>query len=1189
MYQYVYFSLLLFSIMTPQLRNRSAKRYCVRCHAQCLHLHDYLTCDGCSRFFHYKCLIRSKKYTGKKLKEITQFFCSKKCETTVFPFNLVRDKEFVKMNANEIREPCTKCGGECHRFDIIQCDECNKWTHRVCTALTKERFNELGKSPEPFICSKKCEMKIFPFSTLTTKKFLEKSRGPQNEKNTAPNIREHNVVAEVVEDEPNIECNYLDCDQIHELGLAHDTKDLTIFHSNVDSLGKNQYKIEELFRDTQKLPDIICATETRILVGKDVPPNVGIKGYRFEHCPTPTDKGGAGIFVADYLDFDIRNDLYLNLHRCEDIWVQLKPNENKKCDNKCIDLVIGVIYRHPGSQIKEFENKLCDTIRALNQNQTKFIIVGDVNINFLKLNIVGDITDYYNNVQGAGCLSFVNRATRVVMRGSRWQTSCPDHVYSNVHSDKVETNIITSNISDHFSAFVSLKEMKNKHIPKSDVFIRKKILSQVEWRKFNTELQASLSELNFNNTNVHVMTNQIIAIYQSLVDKYMPLRKLTRKEKSFFYKPWITSGIQKSMKTRDYLQKQSLKLKTEESVKEYKKYKNFVYRLQKLSYNNFYSNKITKNFRNKKKLWETVGEITKYKKRKNVDIKRLKNNGSDITRTEEIVNCLNNHFNSIGHTIATKIHNPNGHTNSSLTHIPYTEDSVNFDHTTLDEIIKLIRELQLNKAPGSDGISSYVVKKTMTIIAPILVRLFNVCMDKGIFPDALKIASIIPLHKGGPKTEPTNYRPISLLPQFAKLFEKIIKHRLTTHLDENNLISDNQFGFRKSHSTELAITDIQNTLLRNLDNNKLTCTVFLDLAKAFDSVNHSILIKKLEKYGIRDKPLQLLISYLSNRQHLTKLNGIKSDMKLLDIGVPQGSVLGPLLFLLFINDLPIVTDFNVKLFADDTFLSLEGDDLKTLQKKSNIELRKVSKWFSANKLTLNISKSKFMIIKRGNRKTSESFVLKFNGKKMEQCVSYKYLGIHIDQNLSWTTHVKYLCDKVSKMCGMFSKLRHCCSRELLRIIYFALVESHLQYCNIIWGNASENTLKPLVSLQEKIIRIMCFAPYEQNRMDSMFNELKLLNLNQLNKLAKVKFIYKYKNQKLPSSFDNFLTSNTNHHRYALRSQVTNEFKCIWGKTNYGMKMLQYEGAQLWNEVPLDIRSSKTLREFSKKFKSLFFD
>ena len=191
-------------------------------------------------------------------------------------------------------------------------------------------------------------------------------------------------------------------------------------------------------------------------------------------------------------------------------------------------------------------------------------------------------------------------------------------------------------------------------------------------------------------------------------------------------------------------------------------------------------------------------------------------------------------------------------------------------------------------------------------------------------------------------------------------------------------------------------------------------------------------------------------------------------------------MLGPLLFLLFINDLPLITDFNVKLFADDTFLSLEGNDLTLLQRKANAELRKVSKWFSENKLTLNVSKSKYMIIRRGYRKSDNIFSLKFNGKKMEQCSTYKYLGLHIDEKLKRKNHVKYLCEKLSKMCGIFAKLR-------------------------LWGSASEKTLAPLVKLQDKIIRIICFAQPE-SRIEDLYNDVKLLDLTQLNKLTKAKFV-----------------------------------------------------------------------------------
>ena len=358
-------------------------------------------------------------------------------------------------------------------------------------------------------------------------------------------------------------------------------------------------------------------------------------------------------------------------------------------------------------------------------------------------------------------------------------------------------------------------------------------------------------------------------------------------------------------------------------------------------------------------------------------------------------------------------------------------------------------------------------------------------------------------------------------------------------------------------------------------------SIFLDLAKAFDSVNHKILLQKLEKYGVRGTPLMFIESYLSNRWQYVKLNDISSNLERINIGIPQGSILGPLLFLLYINDLPNASNFFVKLFADDIFLSLSSQNFNALKKKVNNEIKKIYTWLTANKLTLNIKKSKFMIISKRKGINKNLFKVKINSVPLERCSSYKYLGLFIDEGLTWKNHIKHVCQKLSKACGIISKIRHCVDIKTMKTIYYALGYSYLRYCNIVWGNASKSILKPLLTTQNRILRIMTFAPFGRIDIDNLYAKLKLLNLDKIHYLEKAKFMFKYYSKKLPESFDNYFeTESVVTHSYNLRNQ--NPTRQIL--STYAEKMIKNNGPDIWNTIPADIQNCFNLKSFSDKLK-----
>ena len=389
-----------------------------------------------------------------------------------------------------------------------------------------------------------------------------------------------------------------------------------------------------------------------------------------------------------------------------------------------------------------------------------------------------------------------------------------------------------------------------------------------------------------------------------------------------------------------------------------------------------------------------------------------------------------------------------------------------------------------------------------------LSKIVNICVETGIFPDILKTAKVIPLHKKDSKLDHINYRPISLLSVFSKIYEKLIYSRIYSYLDKCNLIYSKQFGFRGGYSTNHAIISITEHIRNLLDQGEFVCGVFIDLEKAFDTVHHNILCDKLKYYGLRGKVNDLLKSYLSNRKQFVTINGFDSDLKNIDCGVPQGSSLGPLLFLMYINDFRLCLEkTSCGHFADDTFIIYNSKKLKTIETVINTELKGVIKWLGLNKLSLNATKTELIFFHSRRRPVNyDSISIRFNGLKLAPVEHVKYLGMYLDSYLSWEYHIHELSKKLSRANGILSKLRYNSPFKVCLQVYYSIFYSHLIYgCNT-WGLTTEENITKIEVLQKKCIRILTFADFNSHT-DDIFKDLKIIKVRDIIKMQQLKVAY----------------------------------------------------------------------------------
>jgi hypothetical protein len=636
------------------------------------------------------------------------------------------------------------------------------------------------------------------------------------------------------------------------------------------------------------------------------------------------------------------------------------------------------------------------------------------------------------------------------------------------------------------------------------------------------------------NVNYNILQDLLVTAFNDCI----PFKKYKVHKHKNKKSEWITLGLIKSIQYRDNLYKKLKQMSVDSvdferckhNLKVYNKILKKSIREAKAAY---YYKKFDTCKSDSKKTWSAINEVLKRSDSRAFPDYVIVNQQKIIDQGH-LVNHFNNYFGNIGTSMAASIPNVN-----NVDCMDYLDDKINslfkFKPVTNEQVYKIINQLKSKPSVGHDGLSTITVKYLASLLTEPLTLLINQSLKAGIFPDKLKLAKIIPIHKKDDVHLLENYRPISVLPSLSKVVETVVFEQMFTYFIDNELLSTSQYGFRKKHSTEHAVLEAVDRISSELDNGNTPLSIFLDLSRAFDTLDYKILFSKLNYYGIKNIELDWIRSYLTNRTHYVHIEQNKSDTIPISVGVPQGSILGPLLFLIYLNDIQKSSAFFTFIkYADDTNLlnSMSDINLNNLD-VVNTEFTKVYQWLCVNRLSLNIKKTKFIMFHNKNKDITHLIPnIMINNIEVERVKTFNFLGIDIDEYLSWNSHVDKICTKVSKTVGILCKLEHVLPVYILKTLYNSLILPHLTYGVLLWGRGNTR----LFTLQKKAVRIITNSKFNAHT-NPIFKDLCFLKVVDIYNISVLKFYYLYCHNQLPFYLQAFaLIHRSDVHNYDTRNK-----------------------------------------------------
>lgn len=923
----------------------------------------------------------------------------------------------------------------------------------------------------------------------------------------------------------DFKCSYLNVRSINPEGKLDSIKEVLDRHGEVD---------------------LICFVET--WMEQDDTKFNKIKHYNDFHYVRKKKGGGISIYMKSKikcLKFDTYGDIIQIVHM------------KLKIDNRVINLL--VCYN---PSINELENciNLLSAILAQTKSEPTYV-VGDFNVDLNKPSKKRE--EYLNAISMLGFNICNKEVTRKV------SLTTIDHIMTNI--DKGNMNILNIEMEDE----VSDHNMLIWTMPSSFKSAGTDVRNIVQYDKLQDYL-----ELNQMDVESYHDTEELSNDFHSFMEKAIKdsEKKQEVKENNFVkLNPWANKELANLCKFKQELQKKKKIYPDNKIISDYYlTISKAVNKLKTKLKKDFVDRKIDKGIERKLNVWEVLKEVSGSVSTSSSDICQIKDGDNIIVDEKSMANKFNEFFINVGPNLAKKLPDTKDTTLPSSSCSP-----MKLSYTTREEVTTIIANLA-NKNSSPNKLSNILIKKSSKHMVPIMVKMINCSYDQGIFPSKCKMTVVKPLYKSGDPMTVDNYRPISITSSPARINELAMKSRLEEHLANIGFFYTAQYGFLKSKDAQGAIFDLVAKIQKALDFDTKCAAIFIDLRKAFDTVNHNLLLSKLSKIGIVDKTLDWFKSYLSGRPQQVKCGNTLSDVMMMLCGVPQGSILGPILFLIYINDIgKLSLKGKVQLFADDAVLIYEASYYSQLEKLMSEDLKILFKWFSANKLSLNISKTNYIIFKK-KYGPEVKLDIKINNQSLNQVKNVKYLGITLDEHLAWKDHIGKLSPKLRATSRLIFKLRKILDINKLKTLYYAYFHSHISYMCFTWGLSYHTS--SIKILQNGIIKNILNV----NRMFStkqVYWVSSIMPFEALVNASLVILLYNHIQGRKLINTD--IQYNHQFHNHSTRASSNFRIPKI-NTTHYGTQGSLYQAIKLFNSMPQEVLDLTDYRKFKSKCKSVFF-